>query len=94
MTHDMKHNDMKRNNERRDNMVTTRRHHAGYGYLLRTLLLLVMMTGGVARMWGKDNIKPADSNASGCSETWLRVKTEALPSITGAKVDILFETTK
>ena len=69
-------------------------YNAVYGHLLRTLLLLVMMTGGVARMWGKDNIKPADSKASGCSETWLRVKTEALPSITGAKVDILFETTK
>ena len=94
MAYDMKHNDMKRNNERRDTMFTTRRHHAGYGHLLRTLLLPVMMTVGATGAWGKDNIKPADSKASGCSETWLRVKTEALPSITGAKVGILFETTK
>ena len=94
MTHDMTHNDMKRNNERRNTMFTTRGHHAVYGHLLRTLLLPVMMTVGATGAWGKDNIKPADSKASGCSETWLRVKTEALPSITGAKVDILFETTK
>ena len=51
MTHDMKRNDMKRNNERRDTMFTTRRHHAGYGYLLRTLLLLVMITGGTTGAW-------------------------------------------
>jgi len=38
MTHDMKHNDMKQNNEKRDTMFTTRGHHAGYGQLLRTLL--------------------------------------------------------
>jgi len=46
MTHDMKHNDMKRNNGRRDTMFTTRRHHAGCGHLLRTLLLLVMTIVG------------------------------------------------
>ncbi len=95
MTHDMKHNDMKRNNDMRDTMSATRKHHGSCGRVLRTLLLLVViMTGGATGAWGKDNIKPADSKASGCSETWLRVKTEALPSITGAKVDILFETTK
>ena len=51
MTHDMKHNDMKRNNERRDTMFTTRMHHAVYGHLLRTLLLLVMMTAGATGAW-------------------------------------------
>ena len=51
MTHDMKHNDMKRNNERRDTMSTTCGHHAGYGHLLRTLLLLVMITVGAMGTW-------------------------------------------
>ena len=51
MTHDMKHNDMKRNNEMRDTLVTTRGHHAGYGQLLRTLLLLVMMAAGNTGAW-------------------------------------------
>jgi len=51
MTHDMTHNDMKRNNERRDTMFTTRRHHAVYGHLLRTLLLPVMMTVGATGAW-------------------------------------------
>ena len=55
MTHDMKHNDMKRNNERRDTMFTTCRHHAGYGHLLRTLLLLVMMTVGATGAWGQED---------------------------------------
>ena len=47
----MKHNDMKRNNERIDTMFTTRRHHAGCGQLLRTLLLLVMMAAGNTGAW-------------------------------------------
>ncbi len=52
MTHDMKHNDMKRNNGRRDTMFTTRGHHAGCGHLLRMLLLLmVMVTGGATGAW-------------------------------------------
>ena len=51
MTHDMKHNDMKQNNEMRDTLVTTRGHHAGYGQLLRTLLLLVMMAAGNTGAW-------------------------------------------
>ena len=37
MTQDMKHNDMKRNNEMRDTVFTTRRHH-GYcsgGFAIR-----------------------------------------------------------
>ena len=51
MKQDMKHNDMKWNNGRRDTVFTTRRHHAGYGYLLRTLLLLVMITGGATGAW-------------------------------------------
>jgi len=63
---------------------------------LRSLLLLfLMMTVGVMGVWGQDDEKPADLKVGGCSETWLRViETEALPSITGAKVDILFETAK
>ena len=47
MTQDMKHNDMKRNNEMRDTVFTTRRHHGYCGRLLRMLLILmVMMAGG------------------------------------------------
>ena len=34
-------------------MSTTRRHHASYGHLLRTLLLLVMMTAGVTAAWAQ-----------------------------------------
>ena len=51
MTHDMKHNDMKRNNERRDTMFTTRKCYGSYGRLLRTLLLPVMMTVGATGAW-------------------------------------------
>ena len=47
MTQDMKHNDMKRNNEMRDTVYITRRHHGYCGQLLRMfLLLMVMMTVG------------------------------------------------
>ncbi len=42
---------MKRNNGRRDTMFTTRGHHAGYGYLLRMLLIMVMMSGGATGAW-------------------------------------------
>ena len=45
MTQDMKHNDMKRNNEMRGTAFTTRRHHGYCGQLLRTLLLLMVMNG-------------------------------------------------
>ena len=51
MTHDMKHDDMKRNNEMRDTMSATRRYHGSCGRVLRTLLLLVMMTGGATGVW-------------------------------------------
>ena len=54
MTQDMKHNDMKRNNEMRATVFTTRRHHGSCGQLLRMLLLLmVMMTAGSATVWGQ-----------------------------------------
>ena len=47
MTQDMKHNDIKRNNEMRDTVFTTRRHYGSCGHLLRKLLILmVMMAGG------------------------------------------------
>jgi len=105
MTHDMK-----RNIQMRNMVFTERKQHsrdAGTADLrggnsilssrhLRSLLLLfLMMTVGVMGVWGQDDEKPADLKVGGCSETWLRViETEALPSITGAKVDILFETAK
>lgn len=58
------------------------------------LLLAVMMVGGAVGAWGQKE-EPANSKADGYSETWLRVlMTEALPSITGAKVIVLFETAK
>ena len=43
MTQDMKHNDMKRNNEMRDTVFTTHKHHGYCGRLLRILLLLMVM---------------------------------------------------
>jgi hypothetical protein len=47
MTQDMKHNDMKRNNEMRNALFTTHKHHSYCGRLLRMLLILmVMMAGG------------------------------------------------
>ena len=54
MTQDMKHNDIKRNNEMRDTVFTTRRHHGFCGQLLRMLLILmVMMTVGATEAWGQ-----------------------------------------
>ncbi len=44
---------MKRNNEMRDTLFTTRRHYAGCGQMLRTLLLLVMMNVGVTGAWAE-----------------------------------------
>ena len=54
MTHDMKHNDMKRNKEQRITRMARILflHHISCGRLLRTLLLLVMMTVGATRAWG------------------------------------------
>ena len=46
MTQDMKHNDMKRNNEMRDTVFMTRRHYGSCGRLLRMLLLLMVMMAG------------------------------------------------
>ena len=55
MKQDMKHNDMKRNNEMRDTVFMTRRHHGYCGQLLRSLLILmVMMTVGATEAWGDD----------------------------------------
>ena len=63
--------------------------------LLSLSFLLLMLCLGVTEAWGQFKEKPADLKAGGYSETWLRVmKTEALPSITTAKIYILFETTK
>ena len=54
MTQDMKHNDMKRNNEMRGTVFTTRRHYGYCGRLLRKLLLLmVMMTVGATGAWAQ-----------------------------------------
>ena len=53
MTHDMKHNDMKRNKEQRITRMARIifLRHISCGRLLPTLLLLVMMTGGVTGAW-------------------------------------------
>ena len=75
-------------------------------YILSLLLLLLLV--GVEEAWGQPgrrivglgNVvcgqeKPANLTIDGYSGTWLRaIKTEALPSITGAKLNNLFETTK
>ena len=59
------------------------------------IMMLLLMVVGVNTAWGQTEEKPADLKAGGCSETWLRImETEALPSITSAKVNILFETAK
>ena len=72
------------------------------------LSLLLLMCLGVGQAWGQNaswivafgNVvcgqeKPVNSKIGGYSGTWLRViKTEALPSITGTKVNNLSETTK
>ena len=73
-----------------------------------TLSLLLLMFVGVCQVWGQigswivafGNVvwgqeKPVNSKIDGYSGTWLRViKTEALPSITGAKLNNLVETAK
>ena len=65
------------------------------GDAIRCVILLLLMVVGVNTAWGQTEEKPADLKAGGYSGTWLRVmETEALPSITSAKIDILFENTK
>ena len=80
-------------------MKTRYGHTESWNYgvteLLSLSLLLLMLCLGVSEAWGQSEEKPADLKAGGCSETWLRVmETEALPSITSAKLEIYFETTK
>ena len=66
MTHDMKHNDMKRNNERRDNMFTTRRLYGSCGRMLRMLLLLmIVFGGGMNSVWGQAPVEiTTDANGN------------------------------
>ena len=54
-----------------------------------------MAQAHISEAWGQSNKEPVNSGIDGYSRTWLRVlMTEALPSITSAKVTILIETAK
>ena len=61
----MKHNDMKRNKEQRITRMARILflHHTSCGLLLRTLLLLMVMTVGVSGVWGQSS--PVGNDFSG-----------------------------